>query len=138
MKKQPKFKEPKFQEIDKLLRKSKEDEAVLTMSINDQKISDSIFGFHAQQAVEKMFKAILTFYGIEFPKTHDLSTLSEYFQSNKIDFPFSLDELEILTPYAVTLRYDDEIEVDFDRHFVYQMVKNIRNWTEGIIKNKKS
>ena len=31
--------------------------------------------FHAQQAVEKSLKALLTSWGIAFPKTHDLTRL---------------------------------------------------------------
>lgn len=31
--------------------------------------------FHAQQAAEKCLKALLTFYGIPFPRTHDLPEL---------------------------------------------------------------
>lgn len=36
---------------------------------------DSIFGFHAQQVVEKSLKAWLSGIGAEYPKTHDLSLL---------------------------------------------------------------
>jgi len=33
--------------------------------------------FHAQQCVEKYLKALLTFLGIDFPKTHDAETEAE-------------------------------------------------------------
>ena len=36
---------------------------------------DEIFGFHAQQAVEKALKAWLTEVGVTYPLTHDLSLL---------------------------------------------------------------
>jgi len=38
-------------------------------------ISDSIVGFHAQQAVEKALKAALAARALEFPFTHDLAVL---------------------------------------------------------------
>src|SRR5207244_8356598 len=34
-----------------------------------------IVGFHCQQAVEKYLKALLTFYQVEFPKTHNIQRL---------------------------------------------------------------
>jgi len=37
--------------------------------------ADEIFGFHAQQAIEKTFKAWLAQNAIEYPLTHDLSRL---------------------------------------------------------------
>ena len=37
--------------------------------------TDTIFGFHAQQAVEKALKAWLALLGVEYPRTHDLSLL---------------------------------------------------------------
>jgi HEPN domain-containing protein len=39
--------------------------------------ADEIFGFHAQQAVEKALKAWLTLVGVEYPRTHDLEELLE-------------------------------------------------------------
>lgn len=35
--------------------------------------SDEIFGFHAQQAVEKLFKAWLALLGDSYPRIHDLA-----------------------------------------------------------------
>jgi HEPN domain-containing protein len=31
--------------------------------------------FHCQQAVQKFLKALLTYYQVEFPKTHDIERL---------------------------------------------------------------
>ena len=41
------------------LAKGQEDEAVLGEFVDNPRISDSVFGFHAQQAIEKYLKAIL-------------------------------------------------------------------------------
>ena len=34
-----------------------------------------IVGFHCQQTVEKYLKVLLTFYQVEFPKTHEIERL---------------------------------------------------------------
>jgi HEPN domain-containing protein len=34
-----------------------------------------VVGFHCQQTVEKYLKALLTFYQVEFPKTHEMERL---------------------------------------------------------------
>ena len=34
-----------------------------------------VVGFHCQQTVEKYLKALLTFYQVEFPKTHEIERL---------------------------------------------------------------
>ena len=43
--------------------------------------AEEIFGFHAQQAVEKCLKAWITLFGAEYPRTHDLSFLLSRLES---------------------------------------------------------
>jgi HEPN domain-containing protein len=62
-------------------------------------------GFHAQQAVEKLLKAMLTWHQIEFPKTHDLTALLDLVASFDGDLAASLADLDELTHYAVATRY---------------------------------
>ncbi len=45
------------------------------MAAVEYHVDDAIFGFHAQQAVEKALKAWLNVLGHEHPFTHDLSHL---------------------------------------------------------------
>ena len=40
-------------------------------------VTDAIVGFHAQQAVEKAFKAVLAMVGAEFPFTHNIALLMQ-------------------------------------------------------------
>lgn len=54
-----------------LLRKSALDEGVLLDNVDDL-----IFGFHAQQAIEKPLKALLAQLGRQYPRTHDLERLA--------------------------------------------------------------
>ena len=56
----------------KLMGKAAEDLNLLKVGCENMGISDAIFGFHAQQTVEKIFKAWLCLNGKEYPFTHDL------------------------------------------------------------------
>lgn len=64
--------------------------------------------FHAQQAVEKALKALLTFNRFEFPKTHDLVRLLDLATA----FLPSLEEYRTafaeISNYSVQVRYPDE------------------------------
>jgi HEPN domain-containing protein len=61
--------------------------------------------FHAQQAVEKAFKAVLLHRQEDFPLTHDLEELLAIFDAAGILVPENLQEAGVLTPYAVETRY---------------------------------
>ena len=57
----------------RLLNKAEQDLAVLKKWRQDNDIVDEILGFHAQQAAEKMLKAVLASKKIEYPFTHRLA-----------------------------------------------------------------
>ena len=78
--------------------------------------ADEIFGFHAQQAAEKLFKAWLALLGETYPLTHDLSELLELLMTREPDAT-SFDALIDYTPYAVQFRYgaDDAEAGSLDR-----------------------
>ncbi len=59
-------------QVDLLLRKAQEDREAL-----DFHLADTIFGFHAQQAFEKIFKAVIAFRNARYERTHDLAVLLE-------------------------------------------------------------
>ena len=60
-----------------LLRKAKQDELAVEKLLDDGDIEDDLLGFHAQQAAEKMLKALLAARGVDYPKTHTLRILVE-------------------------------------------------------------
>lgn len=78
----------------------------LAVLINDQSdaFSEQIC-FHAQQAVEKALKAVLTNKNIEFPLIHDIRELIAIAEENGIDIPNEVRSADELTPYAVETRY---------------------------------
>ena len=66
--------------------------------------ADEIFGFHVQQAAEKLFKAWIGLLGETYPLTHDLTELLEILTTRSPDAA-RLDALIDYTPYAVQFRY---------------------------------
>ncbi len=66
-----------------------------------------LIAYHAQQCAEKCLKAYLVCQGVDFPYTHNISTLLELC-SDYADWPASLREAEELTDYAITTRYPGE------------------------------
>jgi HEPN domain-containing protein len=89
-----------------LLAKAKDDETLLEEIISNEKIRDEIIGFHAQQAAEKLLKALLMAKNIPYRRTHDLRELIDLTRDNGIEFPESLMEIRTLSPFAVEFRYD--------------------------------
>ena len=66
--------------------------------------ADEIFGFHVQQAAEKLFNAWLALLGEAYPMTHDQTELLEMLTSPEPDAA-RFDALIDYTPYAVQFRY---------------------------------
>ena len=60
-----------------LLNKAAEDEALLDEVLESERVSDTIFGFHCQQAAEKLLKALLSGLGVRFGRTHNLKVLMD-------------------------------------------------------------
>lgn len=67
--------------------------------------ADEIFGFHAQQAAEKLLKAWLALLGRTYPITHDLARLADMLKARDAEAA-RFEELAEYTPYAVQFRYD--------------------------------
>ena len=78
--------------------------------------ADEIFGFHAQQAAERLYKAWLALLGETYPLTHDLTELLELLETRESDAA-RFDGLIDYTPYAVQFRYgaDDAEAGSLDR-----------------------
>jgi len=68
-----------------------------------------LIAYHAQQCAEKYLKAYLVFHKIDFPYTHNISSLLDLCAANA-DWTETLREAEELTPFAVTARYPGEDE----------------------------
>jgi len=66
-----------------------------------------LVAYHAQQCAEKYLRAYLVWRGVDFPRTHNISTLLELC-SDYAQWPPTLRDAEELTDYAVATRYPGE------------------------------
>jgi HEPN domain-containing protein len=99
-----------------LIRKAGQDQAVLERLINDPGINDDTLGFHAQQAAEKLLKALLALGGHPYPRSHNIGLLIDLLAEVGVTLPEELLAVETLTPFATTFRYDDlPLEETLDR-----------------------
>ena len=67
--------------------------------------ADEVFGFHAQQAVEKTLKAWISFLGGEYPFVHDLDALLNVLKKLGAEVEALRGVVE-LNAFAVQLRYE--------------------------------
>ncbi len=88
-------------QVELLFIKSAEDEAVLAFDV-----SDAVFEFHVQQAIEKLLKALIAAHGKPYPFTHDLDQLIERLEDLGELFPDFGMPLQSFTPFGVLVRYD--------------------------------
>lgn len=100
------------------LSKASQDELILDKLLDDYDVADEVWGFHAQQAAEKLLKSLLSSHSIRFRKTHDVTELIDILIDQGFSLPDSLTEIRVLTPFAVEYCYDDicfEDEDSLDR-----------------------
>lgn len=110
------------------------DFTALEHMLDEGAFSDEIFGFHAQQAVEKMLKAWICALGEEYPRTHDLGYLVSLLVRRGAEAS-RFRELKQFTSYAVIFRYDiDEARIPpFDRRVAVGKVRALRDVVRGIV-----
>ncbi|MBC8316017.1 MAG: HEPN domain-containing protein [Bacteroidetes bacterium] len=87
---------------------SAESDLILIQRIIDQDTLTHQVAFHAQQAIEKCFKAIIEEYDLGFIKTHSLETLSSLVKK-RIDLPLTVDMLILLDQLYLDARYPGEM-----------------------------
>lgn len=87
-----------------LLEAAERDVSALRGMGNTVVFADEIFGFHVQQAAEKLFKTWLALSGVTYPAIHDLRRLLEMLEAHQQDAA-RFDALIEYAPYAVQLRY---------------------------------
>jgi HEPN domain-containing protein len=126
-----------LEQVALLLAKAAEDEYVLDRLVDDPEAPESVFGFHAQQATEKLLKAALTHAGVVYPFTHRLVELIDLATERGVELPVVFEDLRELTPFAVEFRYgvvppdgDDEA---LDKSSVRDAIRRARKWTEEFV-----
>lgn len=116
-----------------LLARAIDDETLVRKVSTDTDVADAIVGFHAQQATEKLIKAVLVARRVSFMKSHALSYLVGLVEEHHIDAPPELSEADALSPWAVEFRYEGEEPPAFDRPAALGLVEKLRTWAEGQI-----
>lgn len=120
-------------EARRLLGKAGEDEYALDRLLDDAAAPDSVVGFHAQQAAEKLLKAALFLAGVAPPRTHNLAWLLDVAADHHLDLPPECEQLRWLTPYAVLFRYEGEAgerEEPLARQQARERIRRLRAWVE--------
>lgn len=99
-----------------LLVKAHDDLQALGNMLDQRMFSNAIFGFHAQQAVEKAAKAWLIVLGWDPPFTHDLRELLFELEQRVGSDAERWRDFLALNPFAARWRYDEEPRVhELDR-----------------------
>lgn len=125
---------PEAQDVAGLfLRKANSDLAAARTLAADIDQDDAVVGFHAQQAVEKALKAVLsTVLTDEVPRTHDINYLLRQLANNGVVVPPRLTAARLLSPWAVTMRYDD-VEEALDRAAAIEAAVHAIEWARGVV-----
>lgn len=84
------------------------------------------FGFHVQQSIEKSLKAWLSFLGLSYPRSHDISTLKAALMDNGCDLS-AYPNIEDLTVFAIQYRYEayEDDEDDLDRESLAHLAEDL-------------
>jgi HEPN domain-containing protein len=99
------------------------------------KFDDVIFGFHAQQAVEKCLKAWLSSEGVVYPRTHDLRVLYCLLEGQNVSKLDDFIDLVDLTDFAVQFRYELSKDLEpLDRQATIEAVDRLFGHVETLIR----
>jgi hypothetical protein len=110
------------EQIELLSRLSSDDESVLGFPL-----PDGIFGFHAQQSVEKLLKMLILANRQRHKFTHDLKALREAAEELGEALPSTPYPIEQLTIFAVEARYDVPTSLSsIEREQVRETVRILR------------
>jgi len=125
---------PGPKDAETMLAKAKEDLEALRAMCPIPRISNEIFGFHGQQAVEKSLKAWIASTGHEYPKVHNLITLLSLLEEYGCDVQrfWSLVKYDA---FAVQFRYMQvqELGAELDRDETVREVAQVVEHVERLI-----
>lgn len=109
-----------------LLKKSAEDEQAMGLGL-----PPTLFGFHAQQAAEKLLKALLSERRISYPWTHNLKDLINLLTRSGETLPQTPLAITEFTAFASVWRYDDPPqEMLLDPPEAIETVRILREFVE--------
>jgi HEPN domain-containing protein len=117
-----------------LLGMASKDLRALEGMLEPETFADEVFGFHAQQAVEKALKSWIASRGGEYPLTHSIATLLALLERSECEVE-GLWELTRYGAFAVQFRYEafDLEEAPLDRSAVLDEVRTLVRRVRGIV-----
>ncbi|MFZ3207501.1 MAG: HEPN domain-containing protein [Geobacteraceae bacterium] len=123
----------------KLLLMAAKDMRAMELMISPESIDDEIFGFHAQQAVEKSLKAWITVTGGTYSFTHDLWVLLMTLRELGCDIE-KFKQMIMLTPFAAQLRYEplETVDEPLDRRKLQKEIQELFNHVQTAVELLKS
>jgi HEPN domain-containing protein len=113
-----------------LMERAAGDEKILLRLIDEDDIPDDGLGFHAQQAVEKMIKAVLAHNDVSYERTHNIAYLLKLLDGASIPKPSNATSLPNLSPWAAELRYAHQPEAVPDRTEMRSLVEQTKVWAK--------
>jgi len=115
-----------LESADVMLRSAGRDLQALRHMLDQAAFPVEVFGFHAQQVVEKSLKAWLSLQGVLYQKTHNIRHLILLLETSGADIS-GLWDFANLHGFAVQFRYEafEMAEEQLDREKVVQQVANL-------------
>lgn len=94
--------------------------------------------FHAQQAVEKGLKALLSLDNITYRKMHDLEELFSMLEDSENVLPSEFRALTDLSEFAVQFRYEllEDIDANLDRSQIIKSIADFLAYVKNSIQQK--
>ena len=120
-----------------LLELAGKDHKALANMQDEEVFEEEIFGFHAQQVIEKSLKAWIAAMGLVYPKSHDVSVLITILKGAGADVS-GFPDLEDFSIYAVQYRYEayNEPEQKLDREETIKatgiLIEHVREVIRGV------
>jgi len=113
---------------------SLKDIGILKFIVEAKEVDDSIFGFHAQQAVEKSLKAWIGAAGGTYGFTHDLERLLLELEQLGCDVT-GFEDLSELSAFAVQFRYEtmESEEPLIDRADILRKVVALYEYVQSLL-----
>lgn len=113
-------------QAEQLLLMASKDIKAMDLMISPESIDDEIFGFHAQQAVEKALKAWITSIGGTYSFGHDLRVFLMILRELGCDIE-KFRNLTLLIPFAAQLRYEplETVDEPLDRPALRKQIQEL-------------
>jgi HEPN domain-containing protein len=122
---------PRLEEARRLLGLARSDRDAFLWLLQGPGLRPASAFFFAQQAAEKALKAVMIVRRIVPGRTHNLLALAAELNAAGVPTPHAPDDLAVLNPYAVTLRYDDEDLQLVSSEQARLLVDGLLEWAES-------